>query len=655
MGEHDGEWRGPVSGAEHPAGPTANPIADAIRKAKPPKTGKPSKPAQLGLYIEHEGGFRRVSGKATMTLCNFTAKITEEVLIDDGGEEPRLTFIISGRLNNGNALPPIEVAASGFASMAWVNSSIWGSKPYVFAGTSTKDHVRAAIQSLSDPPRRTVYAHTGWRKIDGAWRYLHGGGALGADGNRADVEVNPGAGHMRNYRLPDPPHGEALQAAVRASLDLMSIAPGKTAIGALLLASIYRAPTASLHPIDHAAFLVGYTGSRKSELAALAMAHFGQGFNARSFPSNWTDTPGVMEQKAHAAADALIVIDDFKPTGTKADVDAMHKKAETIFRAAGNQAGRGRLSANLKQRGAFHPRGFILGTGEDLPRGQSLRARLTIAGISRDANDPNKGDVDLSLLTQLQGYARSGTLAAAMAGYLQWLAPQIDALKASLPETIRAERDRAAAAGLKGHSRAPSDYASLSAGINLFCRFVAECGALPPEEAEDAARHLNLALWGLLEDQNEHQAHQDDVTRFMALLASALNCGRCHVYDLTGSNQRGAPLRAVTARAFGWKQDKDGEWSAQGHKIGHARGEMVYLDGDAAFAAVAEYAKAQGGTIELTKQVLFTRLYERGLLPEVRRGKNGKLNLQTRLQIDGARAWAYAIRAAAITDIESPT
>lgn len=615
---------------------------------------EPEPEAVLGFYHEKHGRICRAKDKTSLPLCNFTARIVEQVN-DDNGEEIHKTFALEGQLCTGQALPRIAVPAAAFAGMAWVTGQ-WGCGAIINAGLSTKDHLRAAIQELSGPvPSRTVYSHTGWRRLQGQWHYLHAGGALGADGNRADVEVNPGAGNLRHYRLPDPPADDALRAAVRASLGLLELAPLKPALGALLLACIYRAPLANLAAIDHAAFLVGFTGARKSEAAAMALAHFGQGFTARSFPAGWTDTAPALELKAHAAKDALLVVDDFKPTGGKRDVDELHRKAEWLFRGAGNQNGRGRLSANLRQRAAYHPRGLVLATGEDIPKGQSLRARLTIANLSRDAADPRQGDIDLDRLTELQRHARTGSLAQAMAGYLRWLAPQLDELANSLPEAIRARRDAAVQAGMQGHSRTPSDFASLSMGLACLADYAQACGALDTQQAQAFTGQATAALRALLEEQGEHQACQDDVTRFLALLASALVSGRCHVYDLQG-NGRGCPTdqQAHSAALLGWRDEGIGVFQAQGARISWLEDGIVYLDGDAAYAVVARYAGEQGGTVELTQAVLFRRIHERGLLTGTGMD-GGKLRLQVRKQVEGARKRLYALPLPALLNDEPPT
>ncbi len=375
-----------------------------------------------------------VDDQGQRPLCNFEAKITEEVVFDDGTGEDYL-FRIEGRLSDGTALPPVEVAASKFAGLSWVTAQ-WGARPLIHAGNSIRDHLRTAIQGLSvDYGRRTVYGHAGWRRFGDQWGFLHGGGAIFADSSRADIEVRAGEGNMRRYQF-EADGGGDLAADVRASMRLLDLAPNNPALGVVLLAAVYRTPLGEAAAIDHGLFLAGRSGSRKSEASAMALAHFGRGFDARHFPANWDDTESDLEAKGHAAKDCLFVADDFKPRGGSSDVHKLHVKADRLMRAVGNQSGRGRRTSDMKQRAALHPRGLVLATGEDIPRGSSLRARMAVVELSL-------ADVDNAVLSELQESARNGALERAMAGYLAWLAGSMDEWKSCLPGYLRAFRDRA--------------------------------------------------------------------------------------------------------------------------------------------------------------------------------------------------------------------
>src|ERR1019366_6069958 len=97
-----------------------------------------------------------------------------------------------------------------------------------------KDRVREAIQLLSSKQmaERTIYAHTGWRRLDGGWAYLHGGGALGATGAVTGVETSLPAA-LAPFSLPASPTGAELRSAIRASLAVLDLAPDRVTVPTL--------------------------------------------------------------------------------------------------------------------------------------------------------------------------------------------------------------------------------------------------------------------------------------------------------------------------------------------------------------------------------------------------------------------------------------
>jgi hypothetical protein len=191
----------------------------------------------------------------------------------------------------------------------------------------------------------------------------------------------------------------------------MDLAPD--AAMAAILGCTYRAPLAQALPMDATIHLHGGSGNFKTELAALAMAHFGD-YDRLSLPGAWASTGNALELLTFLAKDIVAVIDDFAPTGTAQEVAKYHATADRVLRAVGNQAGRARMSADGRLRPQYAPRGVVLSTGEDVPKGHSLGARLLVVDVAR-------GDVDTCRLTQAQQEAAQGTYAAAMAGYVRWL------------------------------------------------------------------------------------------------------------------------------------------------------------------------------------------------------------------------------------------
>ena len=133
-------------------------------------------------------------------------------------------------------------------------------------------------------------------------------------------------------------------------------------------------------------------------------------------PAHFESTAGALEELAFLAKDALMVVDDFVPTGT--GDGALHALAERIFRSAGNHQGRNRLNG-WSLDSARPPRALLLATGEDLPRGHSLQARLLTIPIG-------PGDVDRDCLSRCQKAASEGHLAMAMGAFLSWLASRYE-------------------------------------------------------------------------------------------------------------------------------------------------------------------------------------------------------------------------------------
>src|SRR5262249_42565528 len=307
-----------------------------------------------------------------------------------------------------------------------------------------------------DAPERTVYRHTGWRQIGEKWAYLHAGGAITEAGLDAGVSVEL-EGRLGAFDLPAPPEGEQLKEAVHASLALLRLACAR--ITAPLLGAVYRAV---LGGVDFSVFLIGASGLGKSELSALMQQHFGPRMDRLKLPGNWSSTANALESLAFAAKDALLAVDDFKPGGSRSEIDGLHGKAERLLRAQGNSSGRQRCRPDGTVRADRPPRGLILASGEDSPRGESLQARMLPVLV-------RKGALDVRALTPYQHQAAAGVYAAALSGFLQWVAGRYQDLRAGLAEEHREMRAKAAGEGK--HPRAPGIVADLALGWKHFLAF----------------------------------------------------------------------------------------------------------------------------------------------------------------------------------------
>jgi hypothetical protein len=533
-------------------------------------------------------------------LANFVARIVGETVTDDGAEPTREFAVTAERPGRPPATAGVPVER--FGSLDWVVER-FGPGYVIQPGSGRRDHLRCAVQEMSgdDIPLTTVYAHTGWREVGGAWHYLHAGGAVGPAAAAVRVRLD---GAAAGFVLPDPPAGGDLRAAVRASLGLLDgLAPDTVVFP--LLATVYRAP---LGPADYALWLAGLTGANKSELAALAQQHFGAGMTRTRLPGNWSSTGNALEGLAFAVKDAVLVVDDFAPSSSRPDADRQHGTAERLIRGTGNAAGRLRMRADGMLRPPKPPRALVVATGEDVPRGHSITARLCVLTLRR-------GAVDLARLSACQRDAAAGRYAAAMAGYLGWLAPQYAAVRAMFePERVEL-RDRFV--GRFPHARTPDIVANLLLGLRRLLDFAAAAGVIDAAGQAALWARGEVAFRAVAADQGEHQRAADPVERFPEVVAAVVSSGRGF---LAGGDGR-EPGLPPAPEAWGWERrefragdDARATFHPRGRKIGWVAGDVLYLDPDATYAAVVELARDQGQAYPLTQQTLYRRLKEAGVL-----------------------------------------
>jgi hypothetical protein len=576
----------------------------AIRQDQAPK----ERSFGVGPYEVQDGRivFKNETSKGTEThvLTNFTARITEEQTIDDGAEK-RSVFLITGALDTGAALPPARVPSSSFAGMGWVGAA-WGARPFIVAGASAKDRTREAIQRLSTPTSRILFGHTGWRSVGREMVFLHAGGGLAESGPRAEIEVDLSGG-LANVELAD--QGDAVIEDLRSVLStLLSVAPLRVMLPAL--AAAFRAPLGEALRIDLALYIAGITGVFKTCLAALAQAFFGAAFDDRNLPGGWMSTANALERSAFLAKDILFVIDDYAPRGSQREVAELGAKGERLLRAIGNVSGRGRMNVDGSLRANYFPRCLAIITGEDIPRGQSARARAFIVEIAR-------GDVDPTRLSAAQKLAAEGAFARVMAGYVRWLAPQIRTIGTALRDRLHGLRSRA---GNLSHRRTPDQAASLFLGLEQLLRFAVEIGAYEQVEADRLAQVWWRELCDVAGAQAGHHEDADPPRRFLALLTDMLLSGAAHLDDVT---EGGAPKGEPERWGFGRREVRlngavgsEVRYEGMGDRLGWVdeQAGALYLLPDAAYAALQRFASAQGEPFALAPRTLWKAMAEAGLL-----------------------------------------
>ena len=530
------------------------------------------------------------SKEGILTLGNFIATIDRQFVYHDGSKTTTvlsISGVMSGPEGEEVKLPPVEIPATEFGSMAWINER-WGMAPVIFPHASCERHLRTAIQTFSRPETEHIYTHTGWEQVDGCRCYLTSTGGITAKGKNTGLTVRLPK-ELQLYDLPTPRRDRQ---DFISSLQLTALNP--SVMTPMLLAA-YRA---AIGPADFCVHLAGRTGTYKSEITSLIQSHYGAQMDARHLPASWNSTSNALEHLAYRAANAIMAVDDFVPNGTNWQVKSLQKTADNIIRAQGNQAGRSRLTDAIAMQQTYYPRGVLLSTGEDIPEGHSVRARMLILELA-------PGDVAAEALTIAQ-QARE-RYPYAMADWISYLAEN----DVSGPHKASAANLRDKHLGT-GHNRTPTTMAELIATAEAMALFGTARKYLSPEEASRMLVKCENAIVAAGLKQVEYLAVADPVAAAMQALAALLGNAACHAKTRNG----GIPANPTV---WGWTESQvPGNlptYKSNGPRIGwiDAKNGLFYLDP----SAYPILRKNSGGRLQLSAQTFLKRLKDAGKLARV--------------------------------------
>lgn len=539
-----------------------------------PDTG----PLKGTRFFERDGRFylklQTRDGPVDVQLTNFTAVAEEEVMVDDGWTQT-LHIVLSGRLDNGRPLEQVRIPASKVHNLEWITDR-WGYSPTLTSGGSTKDQVREIMQRISlgrGLSRKTVFSHTGWRKIEGKWRYLMPGGTEQIDG--VSVELPSPYSH---YHFPD--NQEDIALAARASLGFLDTVAHEVSIP--LLAFTYLAPLQSILKPAFALWLRAHTGSFKSSLTALAVSHFGD-FQDNTPPVTWEGTARGIERFLSDMKDCPAWVDDFNPRQSDRDMAIQMSKATAVISLYGNTAGRARMKADTTTQNMYLPQAALISTGEIYPTGQSVVARTLALEYSRS-------DVDVAALTRAQNQAH--LYPHAMQAYVLWLGERYAELQKGLPAVYQELRTRVSSNDEQEHARTPGTLAALQIGIDLMAEFMCDIGAATTEEMNRLTDEAAAVFAELGRRQRSRLMEESTVDMYFNVIDSLLAQGRVtfHPKGIDKDTTFGVDL-------LGWYDD-----------------DYLYVDPGAAFNRVSKWFKDEGRTLGTTDLSLRRSLFEQAVL-----------------------------------------
>ena len=558
--------------------------------------------AQVSGYGVRDGCIVQMSGDSVKPLSDFVVIPRGEVIQDDGVTEKRV-FILDGWNARGIRLPRVTVSGAELDNLNWMSEK-WGMRAALVPGSTTKQKVVWCIKKVGQLVSKETreYTHTGWRRFRGKWCFLYQGGAIGAEGVTVHMEQG-----LDTYRLDGNGRPEFLKMtpkeAAGKSLEILEVA--RREITVALLGTVFLAPLREfLSQTDitpaFSLFLHGQTQTRKSTIVALAMSHFGN-FHAKNAPANFRSTGNYITAKAFLAKDMPLWVDDFHPTDSQQEKRQMNATAQTLARAFGDGADRGRLNSDRSLQSSRPPRSIAIITGEDLPAvGASGLARFFIL-------DVGKGDVPTEdgRLTKLQEDARMGWLQASMRGYIEWLAKNTE----KLPEYLHAQflqyREMIRKIGAGDQERAPEAVACILIGYNMMTSYFVHIGAITKDERVKMGEEALRILTDASRRQSREMESEKPTRIFLDTIGEMLASRKVWIKDLIIVDEKikNEPL-------------------PMDDMIGYRDNEYYYLLPNMAYRAVSAVCRQEGHEFPVSLKALYKHLVADGVVRGLKEGES---------------------------------
>lgn len=216
------------------------------------------------------------------------------------GESKESYIVLKAIINTAEELPDITVPIKEIEKNSFYTNEEWGFKIYFGPGYH-KNLQRDCIFRLAlNIEEETIYAFTGFTRINGKMVYLHNGGAIGTDENiRVELEDEI----MKRYQFTDKEFD--IKETVRNSLDCLDMAPKNVTIP--LFCFILFALLTSLFeeigiPIGFLLYVVGEQQSKKTSIVTAFNSFFGN-FDINHVAMTFLDSKASIAAKCNTLKD----------------------------------------------------------------------------------------------------------------------------------------------------------------------------------------------------------------------------------------------------------------------------------------------------------------------------------------------------------------
>jgi len=517
----------------------------------------------------------------------MTRRIRSIVSDAEWDDDPRLARISAYQIEaidpDGGDPLVLELDAKEYRDGAWLDEL--GGADFR-RDRSGRAEVMRGIESVSrQAPTVRVRASMGWAMLNGQRAYVHGGGAITADGPiDVPVKLPP---DMKAWVLEPPSSPFDVGDDAEASLGLLASAAEwmPPRIWFALGGTIYR----SILPDNRViTMMVAPPGAGKTELSMVAAQHFAPSMSHTrrcyvSMGSGGT-TVKAAQVTQHRAKDATLLIDDFPARAAREKAESAQ---EVMIRGVWNREARTTLTHDRQQVPGPYARCSVISSAEYAPsNGNGARERCLVVPMPWGNRPP----------VQMISAAQAPANARARSRFLAWLIQATASTGEEELETLISSWDLWWQNQLieRGYATRTAEHVGrLLAGWQWAIQQITSHGVWDQARADQELDRVWEAALDAAGADSDPDRDVSTVAALIRLIGKALS-SRGFVADATTQDQ---PPTSLDALDCGWTSiptNSGLRWVSQGRRLGWVRADRVYLDPAAVLSAAQSVADDEG-------------------------------------------------------------